>query len=80
MRDLKFKYLRITFKDGTSKEFFMSDIEHIETNANSTNFVVRIFINDIKAFHHMDEYFYEINQIKEIEQRWEAPNENDIQK
>lgn len=72
MKDLKFKYLNIKFKDGTSKEFFMSNIEHIETNANSINFIVRIFIIDIKACSHMEEYIYEVNQIKEIEQRWEA--------
>ena len=71
MKNLKFRFLKIQFKDGAYKIFNDSVINHIETDANSLTFRVKIFVNDIKAHSHIDEYIYEIDQIKEIEQRWE---------
>lgn len=74
MRRLKFKYLRITFVDGRSVEFFNSGIDHIESFANaSSGFVVRLFYDSKdQAFKsHVDEYIYKLELIRSIEQRWE---------
>ena len=81
MKNLKFNYLRITFVDGKSVEFFNSEIDHIEAHANTyAGFVVRIFYDLTEMLHmnsHVDEYIYKIESIKFIEQRWEKIKEGD---
>lgn len=80
MKDLKFNYLRITFVDGRSIEFFNSGIDHIESHANTyAGFVVRLFYDSKdKVFNsHVDEYIFKLELIKSIEQRWEKIKEGE---
>lgn len=78
MKRLNFKYLRIIFDNGMSIEFFNSDIERIESHANSNGgFVVKVFYStaDKQVMAHVDEYIFDIESIEIIEQRWEKENE-----
>jgi len=79
MKSLKFKHLRITFIDEKSVEFSSALIDHIETIADSNDFIVKLFyiILDDETNSHTERYVFNIESIKLIEQRWKKVEKDD---
>lgn len=76
MKKLKLKYVRIIFIDEKCIEISGLDIDHIETIANTSGFVVKIYHNSIRPCKsHIETCLYEMETIKTINQRWEKEGE-----
>ena len=81
MEKLKFIYLRIEFIDGESTVFFNSNIDHIESYANSTEgFVVKVYYKDKSCKSHIETCIYDMKTIKSINQRWERVGDENEEK
>ena len=72
MRNLKLKYVKITFIDGKSVEFNNELVDYIDVCANSYGFNVQLFyiILDNETTSHNERYIFDIDLIESVEQRW----------
>ena len=72
MRNLKLKYVRITFIDGKSVEFNNELVDYIDVCADSDGFNVKLYyiILDNETTSHIERYIFDIDLIESIEQRW----------